>query len=270
MRAVTPSPHKRHGEEGKDHRFVTALARGLAVLRAFETHDAALGNGEIAERAGLPKPTVSRMTFTLAELGYLNYSEQYGKYQLGPSVLSLGYSVLAGMEIREIARPFMQELADYAKGSVYLGVRDRLEMTYVEECRAPASMVLRLGVGSRIPIAATAMGRAFLAALPTDERNALIGELEEQHGESWPEVRQGLEKALKDAEEDGFAVTIGGWLTESNAAGVALRNRNGMVRYCINVGGLASVLTPQRLKSDVGPRLLEIARRIEMAAVGRF
>jgi len=239
-------------------------------MRAFGTEDTALGNGEIAERTGLPKPTVSRMTFTLAELGYLNYSEDYGKYQLGPSVLSLGYSVLASMEIRDIARPFMQELADYANGSVYLGVRDRLEMTYVEECRAPASMVIRLGVGSRIPIATTAMGRAYLAALPPDERDALIGELGDYHGESWPEVRRNLEKALKDAETDGFTMTIGGWLTESNAAGVALRNRDGTVRYCINVGGLASVLTLERLKTDVGPRLLEIARRIEMAAGGRL
>ncbi len=239
-------------------------------MRAFEAEDVALGNGELAGRTGLPKPTVSRMTFTLAELGYLNYSEQYGKYLLGPSVLSLGYAVLASMEIRDIARPFMQELADYAKGSVYLGVRDRLEMTYVEECRASASMVIRLGVGSRIPIATTAMGRAYLGALPADERSALIEELEEHHGKSWPKIRQDLEKALKDAERDGFAVTIGGWLTESNAAGVALRHGNGRVRYCINVGGLASVLTPQRLKSDIGPRLLEIARRIEMATVGRL
>ena len=68
----------------KDYRFNTALARGLSVLRAFSPDNRPIGNAEIAARVGLPKATVSRLTFTLTELGYLNYNEDIERYSLGP------------------------------------------------------------------------------------------------------------------------------------------------------------------------------------------
>src|SRR5262245_41883184 len=75
----------RHVASGKtkDRQFVTALARGLEILRAFIPNDGPLGNGEIAQRTGLPKPTVARLTHTLTRLGYLNYLDRLEKYQLG-------------------------------------------------------------------------------------------------------------------------------------------------------------------------------------------
>jgi hypothetical protein len=74
---------------GKDRQFVTALARGLDILRAFHAGEGMLGNQEIAHRTGLPKPTVARLTHTLTELGYLNYIRRFRKYELGASVLAL-------------------------------------------------------------------------------------------------------------------------------------------------------------------------------------
>src|SRR5580704_6893911 len=93
-----------------DRKFVTALARGLEVLRACTPTEGLLGNGELVERTGLPKPTVSRLTYTLTKLGYLAYAERLGKYQLAPAALSLGYSALANMRIRQLARGPMQKL----------------------------------------------------------------------------------------------------------------------------------------------------------------
>ena len=68
---------------------MTALARGLSVLRAFGPQNRPIGNGEIAKRVGLAKPTISRITFTLTELGYLSFDEETGFYKLGPGVLTL-------------------------------------------------------------------------------------------------------------------------------------------------------------------------------------
>ena len=96
----------------KDRKFVTALARGLDVLRAFEPRDNLLGNQEIARRTGLPKPTVTRLTYTLTKLGYLSYNKELERYQLGMGVLALGYATLANFGIRQIARPYMQDLAE--------------------------------------------------------------------------------------------------------------------------------------------------------------
>src|SRR5512138_2287999 len=129
------------GEEN-DRQSVRALARGLEILRCFKPGDRFLGNQEISQRTGLPKPTVSRLTYTLTGLGYLNYSEKFGKYYLGTAVLSLGYTMLANMDVRRIARPFMRDLAEYAQASVSLGVQDRLNMIYAEAYRSSSTVTL--------------------------------------------------------------------------------------------------------------------------------
>ena len=87
-------------EAGKDRQFVNALARGLEILRCFRPGEVYLANTELSKRTGLPKPTISRLTHTLTTLGYLDFSAELGKYQLGSGVLALGYSLLSGMDIR--------------------------------------------------------------------------------------------------------------------------------------------------------------------------
>ena len=98
-------------EHEGDRQFATTLARGLEVLRCFTPLEPLLGNKEISVRTGLPKPTVSRLTYTLTKLGYLRHNMRLGKYQLGSAVLSIGYPLLASMNVRQVARPLMKELA---------------------------------------------------------------------------------------------------------------------------------------------------------------
>lgn len=260
------APSAESGE--KDYRINSGLARGLSVLKAFGPDNRPIGNAEIATRVKLPKATVSRLTFTLTELGYLQHDEETGRYSLGPAVLTLGYDVMAQMEIRDIARPYMQELAEYADASVYLGIPSGTEIIYVEACRTPASMAIRLGVGSRIPMISTGMGRAYLAALPEAEREALLSEIAPKHGDDWPRVEASARKALAFALESGFALSDGDWIAEANSAGAAIRRADGYPVYALNVGGLRSIVTSERLKADLGPRLLEIAGKIETVARG--
>lgn len=99
-------------DEGKDRQFVNALARGLELLRCFCPGEQFLTNAELAKRTGIPKPTISRLTYTLTKLGYLAHDESLGQYQLGAGVLALGYRMLSSMDFRKLARPLMQELAE--------------------------------------------------------------------------------------------------------------------------------------------------------------
>jgi len=165
----------------KDRQFVTALARGLEVLRAFQDCGGPLGNQEIAKRTGLPKPTVSRLTHTLKQLGYIVHDERLSKYRTGPGVLALGQSNLANTTLLRVARPLMQELREESGASVALGTRDRLEMVYFENILGKGTTALRLDVGARLPIGTTAMGRAYLAAMPSEERGYLMKHLEMLH-----------------------------------------------------------------------------------------
>jgi DNA-binding IclR family transcriptional regulator len=255
--------------EGKDRQFVTALARGLEVLRAFREGDSLLGNREIAIRTGLPKPTISRLTHTLTTLGYLDYIERFGKYRLGTGVLSLGYAALSGMDIRQVARPLMQELADHTDASVSLGSRDRTSMMYIENCRGGGTLTLRLDVGSRIPIATTAMGRAFLAAISEAERGYLMDHLAKHHQDDWPAVKKGIDEAIHDYARRGFTLSVGEWQKDVHAVGVAVVSPESGMVMALNCGGAAFLMPRDKLVGDYGPRLVQVARNIEAALARR-
>lgn len=255
-------PPRGDGEE-KDRQFVTALARGLEVLRAFTPRTPLLGNQELAARTGLPKPTISRLTHTLTTLGYLTYSERLGKYQLGAPVLSLGYAALANMGVRQVARPLMQELAEHANAAVSLGSRDRLHMVYVEHCRSSSALSLRLDVGSRIALGTTAMGRALLAALPAEERQYLLDSLAKEEPERWPRIEAGIEQAMEEYRTHGFTLSSGDWDPDVNAVGVPLLPPHGGPLMAFNCGGPSFLLSRERLMSDLGPRLVDLVRNVE-------
>src|SRR5579883_2392616 len=264
LRDMTAPASRGRANGGSDRKFVSALARGLEVLRAFTPSEGLLGNGELVQRTGLPKPTVTRLTYTLTKLGYLTYVERLGKYQLAP-----GYSALANLRVRQIARAAMQKLADYADASVALGTRDRLDLIYVEHCRSKHGMMLRLGLGSRIPIATTAMGRALLAGLPETERDWLLGYLRREAGKAWPKLRAGIERAIEDVATRGFTLALGEWERDINAVGVPLLAPDGSGAFAFNCGAPSFHFTRDRLERDIGPRLVNLVRNVEVELSGR-
>ena len=250
--------------ENKERQFVTALARGLEILRCFEPGDRLLGNQDIARRTGLPKPTVSRLTYTLTRMGYLYYSEKLGKDQLGTAVLSLGYSLLNNMDILKIARPLMQELADYSHTAVAVGARDRLGMVYLKGCLSPeATVSLHLEVGTRIPIASTSMGRALLCGLPEGERELLMDHIRKQNEAQWSKNKAGIEQALKDYHDRGFCFSLGEWRKDVNAVGVPMLPVGGSRLLTFNCAAPSFVLRQHMLEDDIGPRLVNLVRSIE-------
>lgn len=256
---VLPAPPK--GKE--DRHFVTALARGLEVLGCFRSGDKLLGNIDIAKRCSLPKSTVSRLTYTLTRIGYLHYDEDSGKYRLGTATLALGSKMLARLDVRQLARPLMQDLADFSGAAVSLGTRDRLSMIYVEHCRSQSAITISLDVGSRIPLASTAMGRAYLAATSDGERHELMDRIRELDEFAWPKIREGIEAGIEEYHALGCCCSFGGWQKDVNAIAVAFRPGRGMPPMSINCGGPAFTLSPEFLMNEARPRLIELVRRIE-------
>ena len=247
--------------EGKDRQIITALARGLSVLRCFRQGDRFLGNQEIAERTGLPKATISRLTHTLTVLGYLNHAKRFNQYSLGAAVLSLGYSMRGNMDILKVARPLMQELADHAEASVSLAAPDGLHMVYLENCVASANMItLRIDVGARTRIANTAMGRALLCGLPEEERADLISRIRQSipKGE-WRQIKAGIEQGAMDYQDKGFCFSLGDWRENVNSIAVPLIQADRSV-LALNCGGPSWQLSAEKLENDIGPRLVEISR----------
>jgi DNA-binding IclR family transcriptional regulator len=247
----------------KDRQFVTALARGLEVLRAFQDCGGPLGNQEIAKRTGLPKPTVSRLTHTLKQLGYIVHDERLSKYRTGPGVLALGQSNLANTTLLRVCRPFMQELREHSGVSVALGTRDRLEMVYLENIFGKATTGLRLAVGTRLPIGTTAMGRAFLAALSTAERAYLMKHLELVHRARWPGIREAIEAAVTHYEERGFCFAANEWQREIAAVAVPIMAPGGLGLVVLSCGAPSFEIGRAKLCREIGPHLVHVASTIQ-------
>ncbi len=260
---------KRSAKKGAtDRSFVVALSRGLDVLRAFQPNDGLLGNQEIAARTNLPKPTVSRLTYTLTKLGYLTPVPRFEKYQLAPSAMSLGYAALANLGVRHLSEPFREEVMRETGGAVAVGGRDRHSMIYFGQSRNGLTLGVQLDVGSRIPIATTAMGRAYVWSLPPEERTVLLRELREHYGSRWPKMRDGLERSGEFIAKHGFAMSTGDWQNDVAAVGVALKLNDGTGPYAFNCGAPAFRFTEDRLLNDIGPRLMAMVRNIEAALGG--
>ncbi len=254
------------GEDGagaKDRQFITALARGFEVLRAFDSADPLLGNQEIAARTGLPKPTVSRITYTLTRLGYLKYVPKLERYRLGSGVLGINQAYLASLAIREVARPHMQEMATASRGTVALGDRDRLSMVYIELQRAVSQVILHQDIGSRLPLARSAMGWAWLAAAPEASRRQVLDAVKAAEGKDWPRIKKQIAEAEKEIADTGFCLGLGSWLPDINGAGTAFLAPDGQTVYAFNVGGPTFVLTEAKLREELGPRLVGMRRAIE-------
>lgn len=250
-------------EHEGDRQFATTLARGLEVLRCFTPVEPMLGNKEISVRTGLPKPTVSRLTYTLTKLGYLRHNMRLGKYQLGSAVLSIGYPLLASMNLRQAARPHMKELADYCKGSVSMGIRDRLNMVYVETSRNGNAVITLPDIGTSVPIAQACIGRAFLSACTPPEREAVLNQMKVKEAEMHRKYRAQLDKAVEDIRMRGFCVSYGELRREVYSVGVPMRRTVDGEIVAFNCSVPSFVLKKGQLEEDLGPRLVTMVRNIE-------
>ncbi|WP_163848309.1 IclR family transcriptional regulator [Pseudooceanicola aestuarii] len=250
-----------------DRQFVTALYRGLEILRAFNPADkAGLGNSELSERTGLPNSTVSRLTFTLLKSGYLVYDEGTGRYRMGVPVLSLGYACLAGMHVRETAQVYMQKLADDCGDGVLvaLGGRDDMTISYIAAARSEGVISLTLDVGSRISLARSAMGRAYIAGTSETERREIIDRIRDRYDKDRVnEMLEGIDDACEQVRTRGFYCNIGGWQKDVHAVAVPFRSQHpDTPMLAFNLGGYSFSLPKERLLDDLGPRLVELVNTV--------
>lgn len=245
-----------------DPKFNWSLARGLEILRAFSARPAPLGNTELAEITGLPKATVSRLTHTLQQLGFLAPTAGSGKFELTPAILGLGYPVLSSMKVRSLARSYLADLAGDVNLTVALGSRDRSTMIYVDACHPPGMMSLRLDLGSRVDMATTSMGRAFLWGVSGLERDILFAAFERRYGDGWPAIRAGIEQSFAEIDQRGFCIVDGEWQDDIRGVGVPLFSSDGSTALALNAAGPRFAADLEVLEQEAGPRLVHLSRSL--------
>ncbi|OHY78856.1 IclR family transcriptional regulator [Marinobacter sp. AC-23] len=251
----------------KDRKFVEALSRGLDVLRAFSQGSVILGNQDIARLTGLPKPTISRMTYTLTKLGYLSYSTQLEKYQLSSGVLALGYAYVSNLKVRQLAKPYMDEFARQTNMSVGLTCRDRLHMIYVENRLPPEASLLRMDIGIKLPMSTTSAGRAYYCSVSDKGRKVIEDAMELKYGpESWPEKKEGLDRAMEDFKQYGFCLSIGEWDRNINSAGVPVHLQDGTI-MTLTCAAPSYLVSAEKLRGSIAHQLAMLASDIETLGV---
>lgn len=254
----------------EDRHFVTALARGLEVLSCFRSGDLQLGNQEIAQRCNLPKSTVSRLTYTLTKIGCLHRIKESSKYRLGTTTSpDFGNVILALLKVRRMALQHMQELADFSRGTVALGMRDKHSMIFIENCRSESAPIRDLDTDAGIPLVTTAMGRAYLAILPEVERRDLLLKLRDLDEETRCGIYAGIEQGLQQYREIGCCCSFGEEQKDVNAIAVAFQPDGGLPAMTLCCSGPASSMEPQFLLDEIRPKLIDLARSIESSVAER-
>lgn len=247
-----------------DPRFATTLARGLSVLRAFRVTDDGLSNAEIAQRTGLPKSTVSRLTFTLGQLGYLVQSPRDDRFRPGPTLVAVGHVAATSLSFLTPAHELMQRLAEETGTLVVLAVRDGGKMVLIRTWRPTHVASIWLEVGQRIPFQPFSSPRTFLAAATPDEIDRLLAEgLSDR--DAINQLLADRPRVRAEIARQGFVSTPAGGDSPAayNAVSVPFRSGNLAEPVIFTCGALPAEATVERMEAEVGPRLTAAVRTLE-------
>lgn len=246
-----------------DSKLVSALVRGISILRCFGHKRTELSARELMDLTGLPKPTLFRLTETLCELGLLRYSERLSKYVPALGLLQLSSPVLTRMALRQFARPHMQALADLTEGQVQLGVGHRRDLCLVELANGMGNNVYRPEIGVRMSLSRTATGRAYLLGMAEDERADYLRDLQARDPQRAAWLEQRLVTAREDMAQHGFCRSHGDLHSEIESIAVPMSQAQDGELWIFAVS--VPVFSPHysKLETDLGPRLRTLVRSVE-------
>ena len=236
-----------------------SLERGIDILRSFRPGSELLGNADLAERTGLSRSTVSRLTQTLVGAGYLQVEARTRAYRLAPAVLSLAHAMRSGSTVLSIAAPHMRAAAQAERINVGIAAADRGEMVYLESIRYNRRPSLRTVVsGQRVPMELTSLGRAYLATAPEHQRKALFAHFRSLRRAQWGQLEPAITAAMAHVHEKGYCAAS--WQAEVVAVATPLTFNDS--RYALNM----SVSTADAFATvvrELGPVLLALKARIQ-------
>ena len=270
MATIPPAITALHSldEYDGDPQFAMTLAKGLELLSCFTPEKPILANTELSELMALSKSTISRFTYTLSRLGYMTTDKNSGKFQLGSAVLSIGYPLLANIAIRQIARPLMSELAEYAQGSVSMGIRDRLNITYVETSRHRSIFNSRMSdIGLSLSLAGSAIGRAYLCGCSPATRTQLLNEMQVKQPDQWKKHKDNVLQSIEDYDKLGFCIAQGDIRPDVYSVGVPLGHLSNGELIVFNCVIHAYQAKNGKLENDIGPRLLALVKNLDNFAI---
>lgn len=239
-------------------KLVESVRKGLEVMEAFSSNKPRLRLLEVARLTDQPKATAYRLLRTLMALGYVNYDKSTMEFYLGPRVMSLGFTVLSSLDLREVARPYLEDLSQKTGQNVNLGLLDRAEVIYVERIKKRQILNIDLFVGSRLPAHSSSIGQAILAFLGQDKLQEAIEILLADEVAAAEIGHDGVElkKNLAQVREQGYAINDQDSFIGLRAVAAPLFNREGEVEGAVNVASFSQLTSREELTQKHLPWLL--------------
>ena len=188
-----------------DPDFVTALARGLAVLLALSDKRRRMSIAQVSHRTGIPRAAARRSLHTLVNLGFAAVDEAR-RFYLRPRVLSFSHAYLSASPIAVLAQPILDRLGEALREACSLATLDGDEIVYIARSTSSRIMSPSLNVGRRLPAYCTSIGHVMLAHLPQDELDAYLSRIRfHPYTEYTPGSTSRLLVLLKAVRESGYA-----------------------------------------------------------------
>lgn len=182
-----------------------SLVRGLDILRAFRPGLDLLTNSELAERTGLPRSTISRLTGTLVRSGFLQHDALLGGYRLSATVLGLAHAMRSGSYILNQALELMESVGRQMRVNIGLALPDHEDMIYLETLRfGPKASLRKIVSGQRVPIALTSLGRAYISTQTGDGYDDLMRRLKQRHTRDWGQIKGQIARGVVQVHELGY------------------------------------------------------------------
>jgi len=243
---------------------VGTLERGLAILRYFKTAPEA-AMPDVAESLGLSRSTTYRIAERLRELGFLEVDAATARWRLGRETAQLGVAALQSTDLMRIAPGILQSLLEGTREAVNLAVFDTDSMVLVFREQGPQSVTISSRLGSRRPMHASALGKAYLAALKPTECHALIERLELKR--FTPETiidRAALERGLAGVRKRGFADDRREFEQTLACCAAAVIDHRGVPVAAISVSGPADRVLAKfdRIGAEVAAAARSISERL--------
>ncbi|HJV81777.1 IclR family transcriptional regulator domain-containing protein [Noviherbaspirillum sp.] len=244
-----------------DPSFMTSLARGLAVIRAFSDQRRSLTIAQISHKTGIPRAAVRRCLHTLKQLGYAD--SESNNFSLKPKVLTLGYSYLSSTPLTVSALPCLNQISSALNESCSLAVLDENEVLYVARSATSRIMSVALNTGSRLPAYCTSLGRVMLAHMPADDLDAYLAKVElKAYTHRTVVSAERLKEILEGVRENGYGIVEEELEVGLRSIAVPVRGASGNVVAALNVGAQATRVTSKQMKEQFLPVLLRGAQEL--------
>lgn len=240
---------------------IRSLVKALAILDCFNADHPQLGVREVARQLNMSTSTVGRLLATLHSADVLSQDPTTRLYRIGSKVLSWNAVYMHGLDVREKARPMLEELHQLTQETVNLYILDGTERVCVERLESSQRVRVIVQIGERMPLYAGSAGKAILAFAPSELVERILEKPLERMTDNTITSRKKLLEELRSVRNCGYAVSHAERFTDAMGLAAPIFDATGNVIAALNVSGPLLRFTQTEV-AKYAPKVVQLANQV--------